>query len=203
MTPSRPTSDYAKGDYAKGDSLDWRDHIGLAHTVATRRINAIRRYNLDYTDVVDALTTKVWWCLEPGNFDPSRGYRPSTYIMRALTLNFDNILGEMLGYRTRNWRGRHKQSASLDFHLSSDGFSRHDTVGVMDPSFDTVDDMIDLDCMLYRSGLTDQEQAVLEDVASGKTYTAIADVNGSSRHAVVKTIRKAMAKIEEEIEASR
>jgi hypothetical protein len=193
----RPT-----GNYAKGDSLDWRDHIGLAHTVATKRISAIRRYNLEYHDVVAMLTTKVWWCLEPGNFDPARGYRPSTYIMRALILNFDSIIGELLGYRTRNWRGRHMQSASLDFHLSSDGFSRHDTVGVMDHGFGAVDDMIDLECVLYRSGLTDQEQAVLEDFANGKTHTEIGRERGFSRGTAATIRRQAMSKIEEEIEAS-
>ena len=198
MTPPRPTT---IGDYPKGDSLDWRDHIGLAYKMADKRRDVIERYGLEYDDVIGVLTVIIWYSLLPGHFDPSKGYRPSTYIMTALNRGFNAAIGDLLGYGTRYWNDRHGRTTSMDRRLNDDGGTMHLFIGEACQAESRVDDHDELHTLIERAELTPNQMTGICARAMGRSNRGMGLAFGLSHGTTGGWYRTGMDRLQAEVSA--
>lgn len=189
----------ARSDYERGDSLDWRDHVGLAHKVATHYNAMILEHGLDPGDVIDGLVERIWDRLggttRPDGspwFDVKRGLRPSTYIVPDLKGYLQQEIARQHGYQcwitfvrrrkmvtTSNWYDkvrdewistRDKVDPSPGPEHAIEQEERHEVVlGLLDAMFSDAD-------------LTPIQKRILHMMyADGLGYIAIGEALGISR----------------------
>ena len=83
-----------KSDHKKSESLNWEDHKGLVWHIMAKRRSKIEWARVEPEEVAQRLELVVWWCLQPGKYDPKKG-RVSTYVCTALLREIDRTIGSL------------------------------------------------------------------------------------------------------------
>lgn len=100
-------------------SLDWQDHLGLCDKITYLMCHFNGELQYYHRDIEIDLRAKLWECLQPGKFDPTRGIRVSTYVCRALIREYNRICNLYLGYSPRN-KHKHRNVVSLNTPTGED-----------------------------------------------------------------------------------
>ena len=129
-----------KSDHKKSESLNWEDHKGLVWHIMAKHRWKIDRANVDPNEVAQRLELVVWWCLQPGKYDPKKG-AVSTYVCTALIREIDRTIADLAGYPSTHKMLRERAvTVHLDVRMKDGDRSMHDRLGRHDTNFDTADD---------------------------------------------------------------
>lgn len=127
-------------------SLNWEDHFGLCDKVTYLMCHFNGDLQPHYRDIEIDLRAKLWECLQPGKFDPTRGIRVSTYVCRAMIREYNRICNLYLGYSPRN-KYKHRNVVSLSTPTGED-YELVNMIGVEVNSDEQVDRRIDTSEMI-------------------------------------------------------
>ena len=201
---------HARSDYEHGDSLDWRDHVGLAHSVAYKAQPLLRAYNLSPQDVIPGLESRIVHCLEGRRadgsrlFDPDRGLRPSTYLTTVLKRHLLKEIAIVHGYgsfeamNSRKWRTK---SIGGDDLLAVTMVSDDPPVDAgLIAREEAEDRLADLEWIADNACLTREEATVLYLKMRGFTINRIASEMGCSHWKPWHMYRCAIRKMKESAE---
>ena len=180
-----------KSDHKKSESLNWEDHKGLVWHIMAKRRSKIEWARVEPEEVAQRLELVVWWCLQPGKYDPKKG-RVSTYVCTALLREIDRTIADLAGYPSdMKMRRECKATLRLDARTRDGDRSMHEQFGRHDPRLQSADDAEELSVLMHRVRLTKDQSMRVEMYLSGIMPMQMSRYEGVSRKAVSDSLTKA------------
>ena len=180
-----------KSDYDKAESLNWEDHVGLVWHIMAKRRSKIEWARVEPEEVAQRLELVVWWCLQPGKYDPKKG-RVSTYVCTALLREIDRTIADLAGYPSdMKMRRECKATLRLDARTRDGDRSMHEQFGRHDPRLQSADDAEELSVVRHYARLTPLQSEYIEMVLHGHQPITIGRYKGCKRHSVSKVLTDA------------
>lgn len=181
-------------DGERGD--DWTQHLGLVLTWANDVHKSVRHLGVRVEDLIAGGNVVLWQCMQPGKYDASRGNRPATYIMKALSNRTNRIVAAACGFSSEKMQARHQSIPTTP--ISNDGIVRDHRQRRHGPYDERDDvDLADQIQFVFRAAdLTPAEEQTLLKSMQGLSHKAIALELGISAKAVAWRLSVARHKIE-------
>lgn len=187
-----------KPRYAKAKSRNWEDHRGLVWLAIDKRKRTIEWAGVDPNEVASRLDLVVWWCLQPGKYDPAKG-EVSTYVVTSLLREIDRTIADLAGYPSlMKMRRERPRTVNLEAMTTDEGRSIHERLGGRDPRLQAADDAEEVSVVLYRAPLTPLQAECVGMTLDGMMVTEIGEVMGRSRQCVSDALYKSRIKLQDE-----